>query len=240
MADLSLLFEDALTYTKTGIYRQKDRWLKLILATILLGIPLYGYLMQIYRGRAPAPDVEDWGTLFFDGLKLVIIGLTYAIPVIIVSIAPALILNYGAPVTEPVGSVHRVDTITLMGPVLIMLLSVVLTLILEIIIAILLPVASIRFARSGVFSDAFRFGGIFADIRRIGWINYLISLFAITIMIGIPVFILEMIFLFAGMAAGNMYIGIGLFILLIILVAPVIATFQARFMTLVYDSASAQ
>ena len=211
--------------------------LKLIMAAVLLGIPLTGYVMQIYRGKTPAPEAEHWGTLFTDGLKLVIIGLIYMIPVIIISLAPAFIFNPGTLPAEPVGSVHRMDTLAVVAPLVVMLLSMLITLILEIIIAILLPIASIRFARSGIFSDAFRFREILARIRKIGWFNYLVSLLTILIVIGIPIFILEMVFLFAGIAAGNILIGISLFILFIIFIAPLMVTFQARFMTLVYDSA---
>ncbi len=82
--DYSHVLDDAFHYTKEGIFGSADRWMKLILATICLGIPMNGYVMRIYRGADPAPEVEEWGTLFVDGLKLIIVGIIYAIPVMIV------------------------------------------------------------------------------------------------------------------------------------------------------------
>ena len=78
--------DDAFTYTKEGILCNMNRWFSLIIALICLGIPLNGYVMRVYRGTTPAPDVDRWGTLFVDGLKLIIVGLIYAIPMMIVLI----------------------------------------------------------------------------------------------------------------------------------------------------------
>ncbi|MDO9324159.1 MAG: DUF4013 domain-containing protein, partial [Methanoregula sp.] len=82
--DYGTMLDDALHYTKEGIFGRADRWMKLILAIICLGIPMNGYVMRIYRGATPAPEVDQWGTLFVDGLKLIIVGIIYAIPMMIV------------------------------------------------------------------------------------------------------------------------------------------------------------
>jgi hypothetical protein len=42
-----------------------------------------GYVMRIYRNAQPAPEVDNWGSLFVDSLKLMIIGRGYAIPIFI-------------------------------------------------------------------------------------------------------------------------------------------------------------
>ena len=49
------MLDDAFAFTKQGIFENTDRWLKLILAILCLGIPLNGYVMRIYRGIQPAP-----------------------------------------------------------------------------------------------------------------------------------------------------------------------------------------
>jgi hypothetical protein len=74
------ILDDSFAYTKQGVFKNANRWLKLILAILCLGIPINGYVMRIYRGDHPAPEVDNWGTLFVDGLKLMIVGLIYTIP----------------------------------------------------------------------------------------------------------------------------------------------------------------
>ncbi|MCK9631712.1 MAG: DUF4013 domain-containing protein [Methanoregula sp.] len=242
--DVGILFDNALTYIREGIYRQGGRWLKLILATILLGIPMAGYVMRIYRGATPAPEVDDWRSLVVDGLKLVIVSLIYAIPVIILSLIPYAMVTLSGTTRGPAGSVTYMDPGTVGARIAGLLLLMLIIFILEIIIAILLPIASIRFARSGRFSDAFRFGEILAYIRKIGWINYLIALLLVAIVIGVPIFILYMIGLFAGLAVAftagvNPYLTLAPVILILIILVPLIQTFQARFLTEVYDSVPA-
>jgi hypothetical protein len=78
--DYSHVLDDAFHYTKEGIFGSADRWLKLVLATICLGIPMNGYIMRVYRGADPAPDVDQWGTLFVDGLKLIVVAISMRSP----------------------------------------------------------------------------------------------------------------------------------------------------------------
>ena len=52
-----------------------------------------GYMLKILRGEKPAPEVQDWGTLFVDGIKYLIIAIIYALPLIVimaVAMAPVL------------------------------------------------------------------------------------------------------------------------------------------------------
>ena len=60
------------------------QWLLLVIATILFCLPLLGYILKIYRGEKPAPEVTDWGTLFIDGIKYAIVSLVWAIPLLII------------------------------------------------------------------------------------------------------------------------------------------------------------
>ena len=81
--DYMEIVRDALTYTRQGVFERGSRWVHLILAVILLSIPMNGYIMRIYRGETPAPEVDRWGRLCIDGIKLMIVGLIWSIPVII-------------------------------------------------------------------------------------------------------------------------------------------------------------
>ena len=44
-----------------------------IILAIILAFPLLGYTVRMYRGETPAPQVNNWGSLFADGSKLFII-----------------------------------------------------------------------------------------------------------------------------------------------------------------------
>ncbi len=233
--DYSHVLDDAFHYTKEGILGSVDRWMKLVLATICLGIPMNGYVMRIYRGADPAPEVDQWGTLFVDGLKLIVVGIIYAIPVMIV-----WAFAYGSMMLTLIqGNTAAMENwspnVGLMG----------LMYVLEIIIAIIMPVAAIRFARTASFAEAFNVGAILETIKKIGWINYLIALILITIVIAVPVCIIIFGMILIGgismvMLGGNTVALLGFIVaalLIILALAPLFTVFQARYMTRVYDSA---
>ena len=109
-------------------------------------------------------------------------------------------------------------------------------LVFEILVAIFLPIASIRFARTGTFSEAFHFRALIDTIGKIGWFNYIIAIILIDIVIGIPLVILAFLVIFAGIVVGHLFIALGVLIALLLLIAPPLAAFQARYLTQVYDS----
>ena len=126
------------------------------------------------------------------------------------------------------------------------LVLMILMYIIEIIVGIIMPVASIRFARTGSFSEAFNFSAILETIGKIGWINYIIALILVSLVIAIPICILVVaIILIAGatifLLKGGLVALLGFIlcgILLILVLAPLFGVFQARYMTQVYDSAA--
>ena len=233
--DYGNMLGDALNYTKEGIFKRADRWMKLILAIICLGIPMNGYVMRIYRGSDTAPEVDQWGTLFVDGLKLMVVGIIYTIPMMIV-----WAFIYGGMLLAVVkeNSAAMENWSPNLGLMLVLYAV-------EIIIAIILPVASIRFARMGSFSEAFNFSAILETIGKIGWINYIIALILVTLVIAIPIIIIIFgLILIGGVSVfvlGGSNVTIPGFILaailIILVLAPLFAVFQARYLTKVYDSA---
>jgi hypothetical protein len=234
--DYGNVLNDAFGYTKEGIFGRADWWMKLILAIICIGIPMNGYVMRIYRGAVPAPEVDQWGTLFIDGLKLVVVGIIYAIPMMII-----WAFLYGSMLLAVMA--RNMQAVQNWSP------NLGLTLVLyivEIIVGILMPIAAIRFARMGSFSEAFNFGAILETIKKIGWINYIIALILVTIVIAIPICIIIFGLIILGgisivMLGGGSGALIGFIaaaILIILILAPLFSVFQARYMTRVYDSAA--
>jgi len=237
--DFGMILDDAFAYTKQGVFENSDRWLKLIIAILCLGIPMNGYVMRIYRGLQPVPEVDHWGSLFVDGLKLILLGLVYAIPVFIL-----YAIIYGSIVLAAMSeSPTHLDAAMTSGWApnlgLVMLIFIV-----EIAVGLIMPVASIRFARTNSFSEGLNVGAILTYIGKIGWINYLIALILITLIIAIPICILVLGFILLGgitmvifKVSSIAILGFILAMILVILVlAPLFAVFQARSMTRVYDS----
>ena len=233
--DFGQLLGDAFAYTREGIFGNANRWLRLILAVILLGLPFNGYVMRIYRGTTAAPEVDEWGTLFVDGLKLLVVGLIYAIPILIL-----WILLYGSMFLALANGTYEAMNSFTPNLALMLIFYIV-----EIIVAIITPVAAIRFARTHSFGEAFNFSAILETIGKIGWINYIIALILVSIVIGIPVAIIvfgliivagaTVFLLHGGLAALLGFIVLG--VLLILILAPLFGVFQARYMTRLYESA---
>ena len=238
--DFGTILDDAFAFTKQGVFENSNRWVKLIIAILCLGIPMNGYIMRIYRGAHPAPEVDNWGTLFVDGLKLMIIGLIYTIPIIVI-----WAIVYGSIfLAVSSGSNSHMDSAIVsgwtpnIGFVLLMYLV-------EIVVGLIVPVASIRFARTNSFSEAFNIGAIFEYIRKIGWITYIIALILVALIIGIPICILVLGFILLGgiimviFKVSNIAILGFIFalIFIILVLSPLFAVFQARYISRVYDSA---
>jgi|WetSurMetagenome_2_1015567.scaffolds.fasta_scaffold08769_3 hypothetical protein len=231
------MLRDAFAFTRQGVFENRGRWARLILALILLGIPLNGYAMRIYRGATTAPDVDQWGRLFIDGLKLIIVGCIYAIPIMIIWVA-----TYGS----MMAAIFANDSAMLKTWTPNMALMALMY-IFEFAIAVIMPVASIRFARTNRFSEAFNFRAIVDYIGKIGWINYIVGILVVAVIVAIPVMVLVFIFIglgilaaaLAGFSLTLLLAIIALAILVILLVSPLLTVFQARYWTLLYDGGAA-
>jgi hypothetical protein len=212
--DFGKMIGESFEYAKEGLVGKWTKWVLLLVATILLALPLLGYELKILRGEKPSPEVSDWGTLFIDGIKYLIIALIYAIPVIIVAIiAIAPLIMAGVSGSES-------GVIAGMGTFLIGLIVVV---ILAIFIGLIEYIGVIRFARTGSMGEAFNFSAIFATIGKIGWISYIIALIIMMVIYGIVEVICMLIPI----------VGVVLSFILI----PFFVLFQARYICQIYDSA---
>jgi len=132
--------------------------LGIIFSVVLIGlVPLIivtGYTVVLIKNvmdgiERPLPEWEDWGDLFVRGLKLFLIQLIWALPLIIVSMGTSL----------PAALSENSD---LQG--IWIALSVFcgcLTFILAIAYGLIEPIITFRFARTNEFASAFEFGRIF-------------------------------------------------------------------------------
>jgi hypothetical protein len=235
--DFAEMLGDAFGYTREGVFGNRNRWLKLILAVICLGIPFNGYIMRVYRAATPAPEVDQWGTLFVDGLKLLAVGLVYTIPILIL-----WALIYGTMFLAFSGGSMDGNAMAAFAPNMLLMMLFYLV---EIAIAIIIPIASIRFARTGIFAEAFHFSAIFGTIGKIGWLNYIVAFVLVSIVVSIPILVLVFGFILVGgvslfmLKEAGVFVFIGLLLLMVLLIfvlAPLLGVFQARYMTRLYDS----
>ncbi len=51
--DYENMLRDAFLYTKEGVFEKINRWVLLIIATLILTIPLLGYIAKILRAEKP-------------------------------------------------------------------------------------------------------------------------------------------------------------------------------------------
>jgi hypothetical protein len=225
--DIGNVVSESFDYTKEGLWGKWTRWILMIIASIIFPF-MMGYILRIYRGQKPAPEIDNWGTLFIDGLKFLIIAVVYAIPVIIVllfSFMPFIsVMAKEMPPSAFVGGSQMapVMTVAMSKAIAGFLFGFVVLVVLSIIIALVEYIGVIRFARTGNIGEAFNFFEIFAQIERIGWLNYIVSLIIMVAIVGI-ISVIVMIIPFIHWV-------------LLFVISPFLALFQARYITQVYDS----
>jgi len=213
------LVRDSFKYAKEGLVGKWVNWILLIISCIIFPFIL-GYMMRIYRGASNAPALNEWGSMFIEGIKLFIIVLIYAIPIIIIELAVLGSTFITTMTLKTAGHGNPAQMMSLIGGVL---FGFIILVIVSIIVGLILATAVVRFARMNSFGEAFNFNAIFAHIGKIDFVSYLIALIIMVIIIGVIGFICTMI----------PYIGW----LILLIILPFLALFKARYLTLLYESA---
>jgi len=237
--DFGSMLDDSFAYAREGVWEKWRRWVFLILCMIIFPLIL-GYMVRIYRGEKPAPELSDLGTLFVDGLKLLLVHIIYFLPVILLVILAfvpmvSTLLTSGL-LSQDFGSMSDYQTERwlsshpeLLSAAGLMVLLLLIAIVLAIIISVFSFLGVVRFARTRSISEAFNFSAILAQIGRIGWVNYILALVVITI-IGFIFGMVLNIFSFIPVIGG--FIGI---LVMTVLYVPFIL-FSARFSALVYEA----
>ena len=144
----------------------------LILIALLAFILIFGYEIRILRatlvGLSELPEFDDPMDMFVDGLKVVVVGIVYTIPLTIILGLLFLVLFTalgGFTNFSPISGVSAV----LMGIFIILVFLIVLL----IYPFILMSLTNMVYNKSEI-EAAFKFGDIFNKISNIGWGNFLV------------------------------------------------------------------
>jgi len=221
--DYMRLLSESFDYAKDAIWGRWVRWLLLLISTIIFPL-IYGYTVRVMSGKKPAPELEGWIGLFIDGIKLIVITIVYAIPLMILTLLPVALylIPVSATTTPGTGSAPG------LGPelgIVIALAIFVLFIVAAIIIGILSTFAVVRFSRTGSMGEAFRVRTLLTHIGRVGWLNCFIALLVMGIVIAIAEFVLMLIPILG--------------LILLFLLTPAFIIFSARYVALLYESAPA-
>lgn len=217
--DYGNMVGDSFEYAKEAVVGKWNQWVMLIIATILLGIPLAGYSLKVLRGEKPAPEVADWGTLFIDGIKYIIISIIWMIPAMIVLFLAVGVSVLGAMSGDPTAAMAAIGG---------MMIGLLVFFVVALITAVFEIIGIVRFARTGSIGEAFNFGAILATIAKIGWGAYIIALvvlIVVAVIFGIIVGIIQMIPILG-------------FLIYLCLIAPW-TLFFSRYICQIYDSVGA-
>jgi len=213
--DIGKALGESFNYAVEAVWGKWVRWILLIVCSIIFPL-IIGYQMQVFRGIKPAPELANWGKLFIDGIKLLLVTIVYMIPFLLV-----FGLTVGAAIFTAVTS-------GTLSPAMLTGLGVglIISLIILILTALFLYIAEVRVARTNSMGSAFQIGEILAHIGRIGWGSYILSLI---------VLVLVMLVLGGIVIALSMIPFIGWLIQLFLMVPLMLLS--SRYICQLYDSA---
>ncbi len=196
-------------------------WTKIIILAVILLIPIVnfigmGYVIRIIKGTLAGlddlPDFDEVGELFIDGLKVLVVGIVYAIPIWIISAIFGVIIGLIFPATTPT----YIDT-TSTALITTMIVSYAALIIAALIVGLIEIVAIVNMAYyDGDLGAAFRFSDILNYISTIGWGKYIITYIVIALISGI-------ITLVAG------FVGILIFFVGVIITIPLAMSYCYMF-----------
>jgi len=191
----------------------------------------YGYLVKIYKGGDIAPELEGYGEMFIDGLKLLIIQFVYGLIPMILITAGIVFAVFGG-IALIAGAAEETAAAVGAASGMIGLLLILIGVVLLIFFGLVAIVASIRFAKTERFGEGFNLGEILATFREIGWGHFILSSILFTIVIFIILFI-------AGMITGILSLipYIGWIRLVFVILLPLLFLWQGKFFENLYSGA---
>ena len=155
MALFPFVFNAKEIFTGKDIHWELIHWDQLaaiFIAAFLLSFIVSGYIVRIYRGTKPAPEFDNWGPLYLDGIKVAVVSFIWFIPLIFVVAVLLGITIFGLASSMATGSTASIGLI--LG---LMLLTILVEMIVLVIIMFFSILGVIRFARTGSIREGIRF-----------------------------------------------------------------------------------
>jgi hypothetical protein len=203
--------------------------LGVIFLTSFLIIPIflaYGYVFRIIKatlaGLDELPEFDEIGEMFTDGLKIFLVSIVYAIPVILVGLIVSFIFGSTASTTTDVSA--GMFWALMIGNLVYIIIGLIVGLI------AIMAIANMAYY-DGELGAAFRFSEILDYISRIGWGKYL----AIYIVVALIAFIVYFLAAFIGL----LLLFFGIFLTLP-LAGAFISMFGSRAIALLFIDAVAE
>lgn len=182
----------------------------LIAAGVACNLLLSGYLVRLFAGGDAPPVFDRPARLTFDGIRLHVIPLVWAVVPLILAAAEYRIVSAG--LTSP-GSSWEIPALAL-----IVVLAIVQFVILWF-AASYIVIGTTRFARTGSVREAFNIPAIKATLDRVGIVNYFIGLGVIALVFLAATGLLNLLSLFPRIGP---YLTLAL--------GPVVTVFCIRFL----------
>jgi len=162
---------------KSFTYPFEDKqWVsKLGLGAIISLVPIVnfamtGYMVGILRNmmnnaEEPLPNWDDFGKKFMDGLMLVLAGLVYALPVIVLSCLPLSILSIPAILSGNQNMKNLSDSLATAGGVMFAGLAC-LFVVYGLALSVIFPAIYVLYSREGTFASCFKLREVFDLIGK--------------------------------------------------------------------------
>lgn len=197
--------------------RAVEDWKKILIGAVIGLIPIVnliyaGYLLRVAKtahGKKKLPEWDQWVDDFVNGLKVLVVGIVYAIPLIIVAVIFVKSLLAGAVSTmmemASEGGTSNLSDVS--GLFDVGFTGVLVIFVLGLLIALLQPAAVLRMAFHGnSLGEAFKFGEVF---RRVFTGEYIVTWIIVVIVTWIIGLIGSML---GGFIGAKTFILLGSFI----------------------------
>jgi hypothetical protein len=195
--DIGEIVNDSIRYPASG-------WTKIIILAVILLIPIVnfiglGYVLRIIKasiaGLDDLPEFDEVGDMFIDGLKILVVGIVYAIPVWIIAAIFGFIIGALVPATTYTADISTVNMVGIFTANIVFF-------IIALIVGLIEIIAIVNMAYyDGEIGAAFRFSEILEHIARIGWGKYILTYIIVALISTLGIFIaafIGLLLLFVG------------------------------------------